>query len=432
MNYSFFENAINNGIIQTPNDYFRDQQQAAIDQQWEYTSARYTIEEQVDFGSYDFRKIEVWVDNVVGLSSRGFTNGQDFKRLLFRNINHQVKRGLYYKFDDNYWICYFTDSYAAVNEDIGVRRCNNVLKIVDPENGKIFVVPCVVDYDMTSPNVQVSSYVITPNNHATVIVQGNKDTLRLFKINTRYILGGRPFKLLAYQNTIIDKSISNEPTLLYLDLYLDELQAKDDIENQLAYNGTFNYTLKINSNNMELVKNDKGVLEAQILLNGEEVERDIIWYSTNWRIVNINKKGEYTVLGSSGECQIIGYLKGNKKVYDSINIKVVDKENVTPKLIIQPAFSQIRQFESIQFKIEVNYGSEIINNLSMLSLSLTENEIVLFNDYIDIEQNDNYMFTITGKKISNNLQFIYIKIQNDNPNFTFDEVLSLDVISMMG
>ena len=100
MNYSFFENAINNGIIQTPNDYFRDQQQAAIDQQWEYTSARYTIEEQVDFGSYDFRKIEVWVDNVVGLSSRGFTNGQDFKRLLFRNINHQVKRGLYYKFDE--------------------------------------------------------------------------------------------------------------------------------------------------------------------------------------------------------------------------------------------------------------------------------------------------------------------------------------------
>ena len=45
----------------------------------------------MDFGSYDFRKIEVWVDNVVGLSNRGFTNGQDFKRLLFRNINHQVK-----------------------------------------------------------------------------------------------------------------------------------------------------------------------------------------------------------------------------------------------------------------------------------------------------------------------------------------------------
>ena len=63
---------------------------------------------------------------------------------------------------------------------------------------------------------------------------------------------------------------------------------------------------------------------------------------------------------------------------------------------------------------------------------MTENEIVLFNDYIDIEQNDDYMFTITGKKISNNSQFIYIKIQNDNPNFTFDEVLSLDVISMMG
>lgn len=153
------------------------------------------------------------------------------------------------------------------------------------------------------------------------------------------------------------------------------------------------------------------MLESQVLLNGEEVERDILWYSTNWRIVNINKKGEYTVLSSFGECQIVGYLKGNKEVYDSINIKIVDEENVTPKLIVQPAFNQVRQFESIQFKIEVNYGSKVISNPSMLSLSLAENEIVLFNDYINIEQNDNYIFTITGKKVSNNPQFIYIKIQ---------------------
>ena len=37
------------------------------------------------------------------------------------------------------------------------------------------------------------------------------------------------------------------------DRYLDELEAKDDIENQLAYNGTFDYTLKINSNRFSIL-----------------------------------------------------------------------------------------------------------------------------------------------------------------------------------
>ena len=89
---------------------------------------------------------------------------------------------------------------------------------------------------MTSRSTQVSRYVITPNNHAIVKVQGNDDTLRLFKINTRYMFGGRPFKLCAYQNALNYSSTDEKPTYLELDLYLDEVHDGDDIENGLAFN----------------------------------------------------------------------------------------------------------------------------------------------------------------------------------------------------
>ena len=431
MAFDFFENGLNSGIVQTPNDYFRDQQQAAIDQQWEVTSARYTIKEQENFGSKVFNDIEVWIDYVVGLGSRGTTNGDDFRQLIFRDINHQVKRGLYYQFDGNTWIVYFSDEYSSLSKDAGVRRCNNVMRIIDPENGSIFSAPCVIDYDMTSPSQQVSSYIITPNNHATIMVQGNADTLRLFKLNTRYILGGRPFKLLAYQNALLDESIATTPTLLYLDLYLDELHAQDDIANQLADNGNYQYVVEIDSTDMELTNGATGVLNASMTLNGKEVNREIVWSSSDEAIVKIDGTGFYQVVGTSGQnCTITATLKGNDMVQSSIKISVVDAESLQPKIVIEPIFDKVRQYEIIEFAVKTTYGSqEYIPTSSKVSLSSTSE--VMSNQYLSIVK-DNGTYKITGLKIAPTEQKLYVSVQNDLPAFATNVEIPINVVSMMG
>lgn len=433
MNLTFFQNGIENEVITNPNTYFREQQQAFIDQEWEYTTAKYVVKEQDDFGSDVYNDIEVWMDYVVGLVSRGTTNGDDFRQLIFRSINHPLKRGLYYQFDNNYWLTYFTDEISSLSKDIGVRRCNNLMRIVDPEDGSIFSIPCVIEYDMASPNVQVSRYIITPNNHATVMVQGNEDTLRLFKLNTRYIFGGRPFKLLAYQNTLVDKSISDYPTLLYLDLYLDEIQPKDDIENQLADNGQYTYSLEIDSDDMELTKNSNGTLGAIVLLNGEEVTRQIVWSSSNTNVVTIDENGNYQVtenpVGSS--CIITASLFGNETISDTIKITIVEQELVQAKLITTPVFNSVRQFENLEFSIEVNYGSnKIVPNT--VEVSLAQDSVVLNNKYLSIVQNQQNNFTIIGNEISLTPQNVYINITNDDPQLEENYILPVVVTSMMG
>lgn len=427
----YFENALSGGYLQTPNDYFRDLQQAAIDNLFDCTSARYTVQEQDAIGASTYHDIDVWLDYIVGTTSSGVKNGQDFTQLMFRDIEHPVFQGLYYIFDDNYHISYFYNRYDGLEKALAVRRCNNVMRIIDPENGSIFSIPCVIDYDMTSPSQQVSSYVITPNNHATVMVQGNTDTLRLFKLNTRYMFGGRPFKLLAYQNALIDEYIAQYPTLLYLDLYLDELHDKDDIENQLADNGVYQYSIEIDSANMELTNGATGILTASITLNGEEVNREVIWSSNDSNIVTIDSQGNYQIVGTEGQsCTITAILQGNTSVTASIKIAVVSTELLQTKIVLDPSLSKIRQYETVDFTVKASYGSQLYTPSNVV-ISLSENSVVLSNQYLSI-QGGQGNYQITGIQIAPMSQTLYVSVQNDTPAFTGIEQFQIEVTSMMG
>lgn len=431
MSLPYFENALSGGYLQTPNDYFRDLQQAAIDNLFDCTSARYTVQEQDAIGASTYHDIDVWLDYIVGTTSSGVKQGADFTQLMFRDIEHPVFQGLYYIFDDNYHISYFYNRYDGLEKALAVRRCNNAMRIVDPDNGSIFSIPCVIDYDMTSPSQQVSSYIITPNNHAVVMVQGNKDTLRLFKLNTRYIFNGRPFKLLAYQNALLQDLSNQNPTLLYLDLYLDEIHDKDDIENGLAYNGEYIYNIQIDADNMELSNGVKGNLSATITLNGEEVKRNVLWASSNEDAVLINVAGGYTIIGSSGSSTTItATLDGNPNVSSTITIQVVDSQVVKPLILINPAFNKIRQFESIDFSIEVMYGSTLLVPQN-ITLSLSETGQVLSNQYLTITQSGN-RYIITANTVATTPQILYVSVQNASPDFQITAQFTLNVVSMLG
>lgn len=114
MAFKFFESGIQSGQIQSPNEKIREQQQASINAKWEVSTAKYTVKEQDDFGLKTYHDIEVWIDYVVGMTSRGLANGDDFRKLIFRDINHPVERGLYYRFDDAIWISNIVPLYSNI------------------------------------------------------------------------------------------------------------------------------------------------------------------------------------------------------------------------------------------------------------------------------------------------------------------------------
>lgn len=242
MPFDFFDNAVNIGAIPTSKEHYTDDVQGLINDQWHNTIAVEEIEEQDyvnDLDTFTFHKTEAWLNTIVGLSTTGRKESFDFVQLIFRNLEHNRISGRYYKFHNNYWLEYNDDRIGSAISHVSVRRCNNFLKMRDKENnGMIYSIPCVVEYDMASPSARVTNDIITPNNHAVVMVQENATTQRLFKTNTRFILSGRPFKLYGYQNATNQFPEAPEKgSLMELDLYLDEIWDEDDLEGGVAWNG---------------------------------------------------------------------------------------------------------------------------------------------------------------------------------------------------
>ena len=420
----FFNNIISNQIDTTPNTVYRDLQQEFVNLQWDNTTALYTVKEEEAIGSDVYTDLEVWLVPTVADTSTGLKDTRDFNKLIFRDINHKVKRGLMYQFDDCYWIVHSYSEYDGVVQDCGIRRCNNILKIIDPENGGVFAIPCVVDYDMAASTVKVTKYILTPNNHAVIMVQGNEDTLRLFKTNTRYILSGRPFKLYGYQNAVGYDMNNPYSTLLYLDLYLDEFRDGDNLEEGIAENGEYNYSISIDSDDLILTENSIGKLSATVLLNGKEVIRPIKWESSNSKVISIDENGEYEVKGKIDDSATIStILDGNEMVSDSINIIIGTPED-SIDILLNPSFDKIRQYSTINFNVDVYFNRILITDNLTISCT-TDSEI------LTIFKNEDF-YSLKSDGISTNKQYININVSCTEPVFEKSINIPIDAVSMLG
>ena len=432
MAYKYWENSLKIVGANSPDEAYRELTQAFINEEWDNTSAKTPenggkVLEQDEIGSADYKEIEVWISPVVGDTSSGLKQSLDFQKFIFRDIEHRTTVGLMYQFINNYWITYNDNPYDSLPKAILVRRCNNVLRIKDDENGGIFEIPCVVEYEMASPSDQVTKYIITPNNHAIVEVQGNADTMRLFRYNTRYVLNGRVFKLLAWQNAINNANTVNTPTLLRLDMYLDETQAQDDIEHGIAFNGEYNYEVVINGNDMTLVEGDTGRLTARVTLNGVEIsDKEIEWSSSDDKSVKINGDGEYEVLKEKNTpVTITATLKGNTSAFSQIQITVGEQVSVTPSIIITPSFKEIRQYETISFAVNIENGGNIITpTATTLTMPL--------NKYCKITKTGVNSYDIVGTAISKDDINISISAENSDESVTATDTISIKAVSMLG
>ena len=425
----YYENALNNEMLLQPNDEYTEIQQAFYNEQWENTSARIKVKEQDDIGLNTYHEVEVWINKVVGMTTTFAKTGDDYRQLVFKSIDYVPVRGLYYKFENNTWIRDFMSPSEGLVSDITVRRCNNFLRIIDPIDGSLFSIPCVVDYDMSSPSIQVSSYILTPNNHAVVYVQANEDTLRLFTLNKRFILNGRPFKIYAFQNALNHSETEQTPTVLYLDLYLDELQPYDDLINQVAYNGEYNYLININSNAISAPMGTKGQLTATVLLNGQQVDREIVWKVDNDLVVLIASDGRYELIGQTNNTALITvYLKDNPKISSTIPVIITEKQVAVPKIILSPNFTKIKQYQALSVDVKFELNGNIID-YDELNITDKDNKEI-DSDYYEITLFDK-SFVIKCNKVSIEPISIKISVYNKEKELRGNLTHTFSCVSML-
>lgn len=418
-----------------PNDMYRDLAQAFIDEEWDNGAAKTpenggAVLEQNGIGSAQYTEIEAWVKPTVADVTSGQKDGRDFLKLVFKDINHQSYRGLYYQFENNYWIVNDYNHFTDLAQDVNIRRCNNELKIKD-EYGVVYTFPCVIDYDMSSPSNQISHYIITPNNHAVVIVQANEDSRAVLTLNKRFIIGGRPFKIQGFQNALHYSNSDQEPTILYIDMYLDEFHDKDDLVNGIADNGENVWTISLSGSARF---DDYTTLYVNVLQNGETpvVPFELEWSSSNDDVAHIAYENETNIVisaqSSGGEATITCVLKQNRNVSASMDVMVTG--NFESQIILSQDISTVRQFATVEFEVDCVQGGSRLDMPadSIIELRGADGAQLTATKIKDL----GYKCSLRGRKLGTCQLFVSCVVSFYGEPQTVTKTIDIQVVSMMG
>lgn len=394
--------------------YYREHMQALVNDRWDNTTSLYTIGEEKPFGSLEFEDIDVHLTHAIEKST-GKKQGDDFREIIFRDLNYTVVLGSCWFFDNCYWIAINLDEYNRVSKNIFVRRCNNVLKYYDETDGHLVEIPCILEYDATSPQPQVTQDIITANNTINLIVQGNEVTRKIFT-NQRFIFGGRPFKVTGFNNYMWKSMLDPEPTILYYSLKLDTESPYDDYVNNIAYNGDIDYSISINQDDIAQVVGFTTQLSATVANNGTVVERPIKWISSNEEVVTVTDEGVITLVGEQGEkAEITAQLGDNTKVSSVITIEIVETLRNLYAVHLDPIIDEVPQYQTITFTANLYLNDEKQSDILAVSGSGADSSAY------NIEVLGNNEFSVTCLKVSK----LPLILHFESDNYSEDKIIRL-------
>lgn len=388
----FFNNYINH-YAESPNDVWRNLQQATITSLFEDTTIKRTIlEEKVPFNQ-EYQEIEAWVGTVTDSTTNTEKDSNDYRALYFENCTHDVGRGLYYQYDNNYWLVYDSSTDLESISNVKIRRCNNRLKWIDKNSGELLDYPCIIEYTLSATQPGVTADITTIGGRVSIIVQGNEKT-RKIKKNTRFIFGEQAYKFNNWNNYMMSDYDAKTATLLFMDFTVDNVQPTDDLENGIADSTEYKYMVKILEEDFSQIKGFAGKLNAIVILNGQEVERNIIWKSEDENIISVDNEGNYTLLGENGQsCKIYACIE-NSNVCSFITIEIEEEIIEKSDIVIDPLITEIPhlQVEVINANLYKN-GVKQDDKVECIPSGLD-------NSYYYLVDMGNNQFKIANNKIS--------------------------------
>lgn len=388
----FFNNYINH-YAESPNDSWRNLQQATITSLFEDTTIKRTIlEEKVPFNQ-EYQEIEAWVGTVTDSTTNTEKDSNDYRALYFEDCTHDVVRGLYYQYDNNYWLVYDSSTDLENISNVKIRRCNNRLKWIDKNSGELLDYPCIIEYTLSATQPNVTADITTIGGRVSIIVQGNEKT-RKIKKNTRFIFGEQAYKFNNWNNYMMSDYDAKTATLLFMDFTVDNAQPTDDLENGIADSTGYKYEVKILEEDFSQIKGFTGKLNAIVILNGQEVERNIIWKSEDENIISVDNEGNYTLLGENGQsCKIYACIE-NSNVCSFITIEIEEEIIEKSDIVIDPLITEIPhlQVEVINANLYKN-GVKQDDKVECIPSGLD-------NSYYYLVDIGNNQFKIANNKIS--------------------------------
>ena len=378
-----------------PNETWKQGLQALVDSEFINASTYYQdVEEEVEFGTLEFRQIDVRVNSLVDAKT-GQRINEDYKSLIFPNINYHVPVGTRFRFDNNIWIVFSVDNIKTDTASVYVRRCNNVM-ITQDDYGNIHEEPVYLDYKVTENQLFRNYTVDVPSGRIQFFCQNNKWTKHI-DINDRFIFGQDVYKV-RERSEFDRRNTFDKNSVHMLSFYadLDNKGENDNFQLNIANYKLFDYRIDVINSIIDKVDTYGKVIASVYLNNSILDDEPIIYTSTNEDIAVIDENtGEFKLL-SPGNCEFICRMANKISISSSINVIVEKNIEVEPKYecVITPDTGVIKLNKTVGFSVY-----EFVNGIQTDTVFYIDCSGVSNKNYEFIAKNGNE-FSITNLKQS--------------------------------
>jgi hypothetical protein len=337
-------------------------------------SSVYTIQEETAFGSNIWQYLDVRINQALDRQT-GNKLGNDFKMLLFKDLDHSTGLGREYYFDSNTWVTVNLEDYKGVAKTSIIRRCNATLRWVD-ENGNSYSEPCAIDYQINTARDDTGRNTpIVPQGDINVYCQLNNDT-KLIKGNQRFIFGpvenriafkvfGNGVRNFLNERTVDDSSCS----LLILTMGADSINSEeDDLENGIANYYKNLYTLSLSPSMISTDIGDSIQIIPELIWDSSPSDKSISYNTSNNLIATVSASGLITTI-ASGSAIITGCMVDNISIIDTIVVSVSSSSVSTYEVRVNPTDNFIYEGDTETYSIYLYVNGVVQSNSFIFTLA---------------------------------------------------------------
>lgn len=406
MSYTYLISSLgkNNPSVSGLKQSYVDSFQEILNNEFYNASDIWTIQEEFPAKSGLYQDVSIRLLSHVINNDSGNKLGDDYKKILFKDIDHSVETGTLYKFNNSYWICINNDRTKQLAASCIIKRCNNLLRWVDLQGG-YHAIPCSIDY-LINENRDYSTAgtsLVLPAAQLEIMCQFN-DESNLIKPNQRFLFGNKnswsAYKVLGggvnnFNNLETENNMSNGFMRLSVGANYVNLDT-DDIENGIADALQMDYSLSLSESSISGTVTSSRKLIASVSMNGLSVDRDVVWESSNPLICTVDSTGLVQFI-SNGSASVKCSLLNNSLVYDSCSVLIQTTPVSDYQIFITPDVNYILQNEKVTFNAKL-YLNGILQP-DVFSFSINPNLVPSVNYEFNVIDGNNFSIKNNKKEL---------------------------------
>jgi hypothetical protein len=386
---------------ESPKQEYIDLFQKTLDEQFYNSSDWWTIQEETGIGTEIYKNTDVRINHVINAET-GLKLGDDWKTVLFPDLNHQMNLGRRYIFDNNIWLIINIEVIKNIAATCTVRRCNNTLRWIDESTGVYYEEPCAIEYQIKEPRDYITqgSPFPTPGGFMKIYAQLNANSGKINE-NQRFLFGNTGHWV-CYKVTgtgINDftnvETYDNESAhILTLDMSANFINNElDDVINGICDVHTNIYRVILSSGSISGSPTGAMQLNASVIYNGDSVVRAMEWVSSNPAIASISGSSGSALVtfNTNGTCTITASVYGNP-ASDICWITVSASPTMNNEILISPNTNYILEGSNRTYSVYL-YENGVQSSGSFVITCSGSN--VPLTDYI-FAQTDGNHFKVTN------------------------------------